>query len=68
MFTKSSYKPRYRGWRFVRGIVQLIDAIGSLVAAPFGYDCNIYTDFAYRNLKKDVARRRAKREDRNKVR
>lgn len=62
MFSKSKYIPRYCCWRIVRGVIQLVDAICSLLVAPFGYDCNLYANFAANELKKDVARARAKRE------
>lgn len=58
-YTKSIYKPRYRGWRFVRAMVVIADGILYLFGAPFGYDSNLYIDYCERNLRKDIERRKA---------
>lgn len=58
MITKIQYRSRYWFYYPLLGLIKIIDGIITIFVSPFGYDSNVYSNFCYDSLKKDVARRK----------
>ena len=55
---RCGYRPRFRGYYILRGLIQILDGILSLIVCPFGLECDLYLHFCEWNLRKDCARLR----------
>lgn len=58
MFYRPFYKPRFIGYYYVRSFVQIVDALLTMIVAPFGLESTWYGDFCEWNCRKDLERRR----------
>jgi len=55
---KTIYRPRFKGYYLLCGLVQIIDGITCILTSPFGYTSMIYSDFCMWNMKRDMQRRK----------
>ena len=52
---KGIYKPRFKGYYLLSGVLQIIDGFLTILVTPFGYESSICLQFCEWNLKKDAA-------------
>ena len=61
MIFKTQYKPRFRGYFILMGLVKILDGFITLLVWPFGYDCDLYGRYCMISFQKDVEWRRKNR-------
>jgi hypothetical protein len=58
LFSKSIYKSRFYGYRFVAGLVYIVQGILTVLTIPFKVDVILLEQFSLWNLNKDMKRRK----------
>lgn len=59
---KSNYKPRFRFYYQITGIVLIIDGIINIFSGIFGYYSDLYSSYCLWNIKEDIKRRKELKE------
>ena len=53
---KNTYKPRYKMWFIINGLVSVADGLFDILLWPFGYRSGVIVVWAHYNLSLDVKR------------